>query len=85
MRTDCSSYLLDRDLPTGSELNVLIFYANEYELDSVKVVANTVSKELHIAEDWKGHKYGLEVLQISEEDQRKLKNLPKGGLKLEEI
>ena len=74
-----------RDLPIGCGLNVLIFYANEYELDSIKAVADVVQKQRHIAQDWKGYKYGLEVVQISEEDRRKLKNLLNGDLKLEDI
>src|SRR4030043_921442 len=74
-----------RGIPVGSELNVRIFYANEYELDGIKAVANIVQKEPHIAEGWKGYKYGLEVVQISEEDRQKLNHLLNGDLKCEEI
>lgn len=77
--------LSGRDMPIGINLNVRIFYADEYELDSVKVVANIASKGLHITEDLKGYKYGLEFVEISEEDRRKLKDLLNSHSKLEQI
>lgn len=74
-----------REMAVGTRLNVRIFYANEYELDSITVVTNIVSKGLHIAEDWKGYKYKLEFVQISEEDRLKLKDLLNNHSKLEHI
>ena len=73
------------DIPIGSKLNVRILYANEYELDGIKAVANTVRKDLHIAKDLKGYKYALEFVQMSEEDRRKLTNILNSDLKCEEI
>ena len=80
---DNLTLLSTRDIPTDNQLNVRIFFANEYELDSVKVVANIVSKSPYIAEDWKGHKYRLGFERISEEDGKKLKNLLDSQSKLE--
>ena len=61
----------------GAKLNARSFYANEHELDGVKVVANIASKNLHIEEDWQGYKYrlDLDLVQISEEDRLKLECL----------
>jgi PilZ domain len=73
------------DIPIGSRLNVRILYANEYELDGIKAVANIVRKDLHIAKDLKGYKYALEFVQMSEEDRRKLTNILNSDLKCEEI
>jgi hypothetical protein len=73
------------DIPIGSKLNVRIFYANEYELDGIKAVANIVRKDLHIAKDLKGYKYALEFVKMSEEDSRKLTNILNSDLKCEEI
>ena len=64
-----------RDMPVGTRLYVRIFYANEYELDWITVEANIISKDRHITEDWKGHKYQLQFVQISEENRLKLKDL----------
>ena len=74
-----------RDIPAGSKLNLGLFYANEYELNRVKVVANIVSKGLHIAEDWKGYRYELGCVQMSEEDRRKLNDLLNNHSKLEQM
>jgi len=74
-----------RDMAIGTKLNVRIFYANEYELDGIEVVANIASKGLHVAEDWKGYKYGLEFVRISEEDRLKLSGLFNSDSTLEHI
>jgi len=76
--------LSSRDIPIGSKLNLRIFYANEYEFDCIKLAANTNWKRLHIEEDWKGYKYGLDFVQISEEEHQELKNLLDGHSPSEE-
>ena len=77
--------LSSRDIPNGNTLNLRIFYANEYELDGIEAVASIVSKSLHIAQDWKEYKYGLEFGEISEEDRRKLKDLLASHPKMEKL
>jgi len=74
-----------RDIPIGSKLNVRIFYANEYELDDIEAVSNIVRKSVHMAENWKGYKYALEFIQMSEEDLRKLTNLLNSDLMSEKM
>jgi hypothetical protein len=83
LSTDGAWMLSVRDMAIGGKLDARIFYANEYELDGILVVANIVSKNLHIAEDWKGYKYGLTFVHISEEDCQKLKTLLNNNSKLE--
>ena len=74
-----------RDMPVGTRLYVRIFYANEYELDWITAEANIISKDRHITEDWKGHKYQLQFVQMSEENRLKLKDLLNDQSKLEHI
>ena len=74
-----------RDMPVGTRLYVRIFYANEYELDWITVEASIVSKDRHITEDWKGHKYQLQFVQISVENRLKLIDLLNDHSKLEHI
>jgi hypothetical protein len=64
-----------RDMPVGTRLYVRIFYANEYELYWITAEASIVSKDRHITEDWKGHKYQLQFVQMSEGNRLKLKDL----------
>ena len=74
-----------RDMPVGTKLYVRIFYAKEYELDWITAEANIVSKDRHITEDWKGYKYQLQFVQLSEENRLKLKDLLNEHLKPEHI
>ena len=74
-----------RDMLVGTQLNVRILYAHEYELEGITVGTSIVSKDLHIAEGWKGYKYQLQFVQISEQDRLNLKDLLKSPLKPEHI
>ena len=63
-----------RDIPVGTELNVAIPFPNGFELTTFKVMAKIVRKEPYRKEDWRrsqyweGYQYGLEFIQILEED-----------------
>ena len=67
-----------RDIPVGTELNITVLFPQRFELADFKVVAKIVRKEAYWKEDWKGnqywegYRYGLEFIQISEEDGWKL-------------
>jgi hypothetical protein len=69
-----------REIPVGSVLQIQVFCVIHYELDTIKLVAKIVRKELHVSDDGKGYLYGLEVLHVSEKDQRKLRNLLRGHM-----
>jgi len=60
------------DLLTRTELEISIFYANEYRFDIFTVFARIVWKQVHSERKWKGYRYGLEVVRISAENRRKL-------------
>jgi hypothetical protein len=51
------------------------FFPNEYELDSFKAIAAVTWKKAHIELDWKGYKYGLKFIHVSQADREKLKLL----------
>ena len=80
-----------RDIPVGTELRISILYPNGFELVNFKVVAKIVWKRPYRKEDWKGNRgwlgyqYGLEFIQISEEDRWKLNFLLGGQFESEEI
>lgn len=67
-------YSVDNIL-VGTELEVSVFYADEYRLDIFKLFARIVRKQTHSDPDWKGYRYGLEFVQISMEDRKKLEQL----------
>jgi hypothetical protein len=74
-----------RDLPVGTELSITVLYPKECELDNFKVTAKIVRKEPHWKGDWKGYQYGLELIQILEEDRRKLSVLLGSRFNLEQM
>jgi hypothetical protein len=80
-----------RDIPVGTELNINVLYLNGNRLDDFKVVAKIVWKKPCSKEDsngkqfWKGYNYGLEFVQMSEEDRRNLTFVIGGRFEFEEI
>jgi hypothetical protein len=80
-----------RDVPVGTELNITVLFPKGFELANFNVVAKIVRKEPYRKEDlrgdsyWKGYQYGLEFIQISEEDRWKLNFLLGGQFNMEEM
>jgi len=67
-----------RDIPVGTELSITVLYPKGFTLADFKVVAKIVWKKPYSKEDmhgtqyWGGYQYGLEFIQISDEDRWKL-------------
>jgi len=80
-----------RSIPVGTELSIAVLFPRGFELANFKVVAKIVRKGPYRKEDWKGnqywegYRYGLEFIQILEEDRRKLNLLLSGRFRIEEI
>ena len=72
-------YSIDQ-LQVGMELRLMVFYASGYQLDGFRAVAKVVWKEVHYEKEWKGFRYGVQFLYISETDRRKLREILKGAL-----
>ncbi|MGA2519040.1 MAG: PilZ domain-containing protein [Thermodesulfobacteriota bacterium] len=79
-----------RDIPVGKELNITVLFPKGFELADFKVVAMIVWKEPYRKEDlkgdsyWKGYQYGVEFMQVSQEDRLKLNSLLGGQFEFEE-
>ncbi len=79
------------DIPVGTELSITVVYPKGFELVNVRVVAKIICKERYRKEDWKenqyweGYRYGLEFIQVSEEDRWKLNILLDDQFEIEEI
>jgi len=67
-----------RDIPVGTELSITVLFPEGFELANFKVTAKIVWKGPYWKGDWKrnqyweGYQYGLEFIQISDEDRWKL-------------
>lgn len=71
------------DLQVGTEIRLLVFYPDEYRLDNFQGVAKVVWKEYHYEKEWKGFKYGLQFVYMSEIDRGKLREILKRALNQE--
>lgn len=74
-----------RDIPVGTELSITVLYPKGFELDNFKVTAKIVRKEPYWEKDWEGYQYGLELIQILDEDRWKLSGLLGGRFNLEQM
>ncbi len=80
-----------RDIPVGTELSITVLYPKGFELVDFKVLAKIVWKgpywkeDMKIGRNWKGYQYGLEFIQILDEDRWKLGLLLSGRFESEEI
>ena len=74
-----------RDIPAGTELSITVLYLKECELANFKVTAKIVRKGPYWKRDWKGYQYGLELIQILDEDRWKLSILLGGRFNLEQM
>ena len=80
-----------RDIPVAMELNVTVLFPKGFALANFNVVAKIVRKEPYWKEDlkgnqyWKGYRYGLELIQILDDDRWKLNLLLGGRFGSEEI
>jgi hypothetical protein len=80
-----------RDIPVGTELSVTVLFSMGFELANFRAVTKIVRKESYQKEDsngneyWEGYQYGLEFIQILDEDRWKLTWLLGGRFELEEI
>jgi hypothetical protein len=64
-----------KDMPLGLKLHIAVMFLRGYELANFEVAAEIVWKDLHVYNQSEGYQYGLKIIQISEEDHWKLKQL----------
>jgi c-di-GMP-binding flagellar brake protein YcgR len=80
-----------RDISVGTKLNITVLFSKGYELADFKAVTQVVRKEPYSKENsngnqiWEGYRYGLEFIQVSEEDRWKLNYLLGGRSESEEL
>ena len=68
-----------KNIPTGTKLNIAVLFPKGFELSNFEVLAEIVWKDLYWQENREGYQLGLKIIQILEEDYRKLKQLLDDG------
>lgn len=64
-----------KDIPEGTKLNITVLFPRGFQLSNFEVSAEVIWKDRFSEEDWEGYKYGLQFIQINEEDRQKLMHL----------
>ena len=73
-----------RNIPVGEKLVTVILFPKGFELASLEVLGEVVWKDIHHEDDWEGFHYGLNFIDILEEDRNKLKRVLTGEYSMEE-
>jgi hypothetical protein len=72
------------NLRVGTKLSILLLFPKEYELCHLAVPAQIVWKEIYWKADWEGFQYGLEFIELGDEDHLKLREVLKGQFEIGE-
>jgi hypothetical protein len=73
-----------RDMPIGIKLKIELLFAKGFELSNLQGMVQIIWKDHHVWSDYKGYKYGLHFVQISNENYKKLKLLLENLFDLED-
>ncbi len=74
-----------KNIPVGTKLSTVVLFPKGFELSCFEVLTEVIWKDIYQEEDWQGYHYGLNFIQILEEDRNKLKQLLSGQFYLEEV
>jgi hypothetical protein len=64
-----------KDMPIGIRLNIELLFAQDFELSNLQGKAQIIWKDRYVWSEYEGYKYGLQFVQISNENYKKLKLL----------
>lgn len=64
-----------KNMPLGLRLNIAVMFMTGYELAHFEVTAEIIWKDFHWYNHFEGYQYGLKIVQILDEDRRKLKQI----------
>lgn len=74
-----------KNIPVGTKLNIAVLFPKGFELTNFEVLAEIIWKDIHLEENWEGYQYGINFIEILEEDRKKLKQLLNGQFQTDEI
>lgn len=73
-----------KDMPIGLRFNIELLFAEGFELSNFQGMAQIIWKDHYVWSDYKGYKYGLQFVQISNENYKKLRLLLENLFNLED-
>jgi len=70
-----------QDIPVGTDLKIAVLFPKGYELANFEVFGKIIWKKVDVGERANTYQYGLEFIEILEQDYSKLKGLLNGQTK----
>ncbi len=64
-----------RELPVGAKIILAASLSKGSLCEKIVAVAEIVWRDVYLWDDWEAYQYGLKLLQISDENYRKLKKI----------
>ena len=74
-----------KDIPIGRRIPIEVLFPREAKTAALRAIAEVVWKDISIWDDWEGFQYGLKFVQISEEDDDRLRQILSSQSNLEEV
>jgi hypothetical protein len=74
-----------KDIPIGKRVMVEVLFPNGVITAKLNAIAEIIWKDIYLWDDWEGYRYGLKFIQISNEDDAKLRQILGGQSNLEEV
>ena len=69
-----------KDIPVGAVVGIVVLFSKGFEMMNLEAIAKIAWKDIHWEAAWEGYKYGLDVIQISEESCQRLKQILNGRI-----
>ena len=73
-----------KDMPIGIRLSLELLFAKGFELSNLQGMVQIIWKDHYVWNDYKGYKYGLQFVHITNENYQKLKLLLQNVFDLED-
>ena len=73
-----------KDMPIGLRLNIELLFTEGFELSNLQGMAQIIWKDHYVWSGEEGYKYGLQFVQISNENYKKLRLLLENLFNLED-
>ena len=74
-----------KDIPIGKRVMVEVLFPKGVNAAKLNAIAEIIWKDIYLWDDWEGYQYGLKFIQISNEDDAKLRQILGGQSNLEEV
>jgi hypothetical protein len=74
-----------KDIPIGKKVIIEVLFPKRVKTAKLNAIAEVVWKDMYLWDDWEEYQYGLKFIQISDEDDAKLRQILSNQSNLEEV